>query len=155
MCVVSSGWSQPVHVHNKMFQFYDLEADPSQKNDLSKSFNIKDPSTGKPRIFMDTSCETAYIHLVLGMIRIFHEWENEASSKPVMISHGALRSMVADQIKNNPLRGVKDVKYLEGLDEGSVRFIQDCVLSSKCGPDGVATYRKYFIRDQSTTLSAQ
>lgn len=153
-----AGWSAPAEeVDGKLIQLYDLDADPQQLHDLSSHFGTPSlPSSSfrkkKSIFYVDDNLEPVYIRLLVGLLRIYNEWEWEGASYfSTLFNQRIVKGLLTEQLRR-PRRDTAD-DSMEGLDERSVRFIQECILKGRFIPDKTVGFRTqlrtYFAKDMN------
>lgn len=146
------GWTSPEAHESKIIQFFDLDADPGQRNDLSDHFGTTDPATQIKRYSVNESLEAVYVRLLVGMLRIYYEWELDDSPRPVFLNHRIIQGLLIEQLRSKVLS--PGHASIQGLDQRSLNYLQDCVVGKKCARGDTRLYRHYFASDLNNVTSS-
>ena len=143
-------------MEGKVLQLYNLDADPQQLHDLTSHFGTKQtdtPSssttTSSPRkrksvFYVDSTLEPAYIRLLIGLLRIYNEWEwgeESGSYSSPLFNQRIVKGFLVEQLRRPNRVPADDFSCLEGLDDRSSRFIRECILKGCVISDNTVEFR--------------
>lgn len=120
MCSSHIGWTIPSEIPNKCVQFFDLQNDPEQKQDLVRQVGV----TGRVYV-VPSDVEGIYLRLLLKMKHIYAEWDvkrddgvlctlidelitNQVTSKPSYSAHRTYRS---DRMDNKTISEINKIVF--------------------------------------------